>query len=490
MMNSKFTLTFIALFCIFSFSISAESNQLGSAPISKKPITITKEETKSRSTQIDILNRNAVVQFYKSNYIPYGKVKNSWTGSTKSCKIGSNSKEYDEATLQNLKYYRSMAGVPSDIRFEEKYNKFARAAALMMEAQNGLSHNPPVSWQCYSKEGREGAGSSNLCLGCVGPDAIDAYITDSGVIGVGHRIWALHPNQKAFGTGSSKRAHALYVFGEWRKSEESSQIKNVSWPPKGFVPYKFGYRPDYPWSYQAFGSGTNHKEAKVKMLINGRSIALDQESGDSGILVWYPRGLPKPNKENDYNKLTQDVSVDVEISNLLIEGKVQNIKYTVIFINPDLEELSASNTTINTNTTSQDNNIINNSTSTISNSDSSETNTADYNKEVSSSLLSSAYEGNNKKVLEALNKGADPNFSHQGWTALMYASYFGYEEIVISLLKYKADVSIELNGWNALGLADHKKHTNIVKLLQAKTTNRSLLIKNKEKPPIKTVPAP
>lgn len=461
MMNSKFTLTFIALFCIFSFSISAESNQLGSAPKSRKPIAITKEETKSRSTQIDILNRNAVVKFYKSNYIPYGKVKNSWTGNTKSCKIGSNSKEYDEATLQNLKYYRSMAGVPSDIRFEEKYNKFARAAALMMEAQNGLSHNPPVSWQCYSKEGREGAGSSNLCLGCVGPDAIDAYITDSGVIGVGHRIWALHPNQKAFGTGSTKRAHALYVFGEWRKSEESSQIKNVSWPPKGFVPYKFGYRPDYPWSYQAFGSGTNHKEAKVKMLINGRSIALDQESGDSGILVWYPRGLPKPNKENDYNKLTQDVSVDVEISNLLIEGKVQNIKYTVIFINPESEEFTTA-----------------------------DTNSTQYNKEMSSSLLSSAYEGDNKKVLEALSKGADPNISHKGWTALMYASYFGYEEIVVSLLKYKADVSIELNGWTALGLAESKKHTNIVNLLQAKTTNRSLPIGNKKKPLIQTVPAP
>jgi hypothetical protein len=75
MMNSKFTLTFIALFCIFSFSISAESNQLGSAPKSRKPITITKEETKSRSTQIDILNRNAVVQFYKSNQITFRTVK-------------------------------------------------------------------------------------------------------------------------------------------------------------------------------------------------------------------------------------------------------------------------------------------------------------------------------------------------------------------------------------------------------------------------------
>ncbi|MCG9873730.1 MAG: ankyrin repeat domain-containing protein [Leptospiraceae bacterium] len=474
-MNSKFALAFIALFFIFNFSISAESSQLGSAPKSRKPFSISKEDTKSRSIQIDIQNRSAVAEFYKSSYIPYGKIKNSWTGNTKSCKIGSNSKEYDEATLQNLKYYRAMAGVPSDIRFEEKYNKLARAAALMMEAKNSLSHNPSLSWPCYSKEGRDGAGSSNLCLGCVGPDAIDAYVTDSGVIGLGHRIWALHPNQKAFGTGSSKRAHALYVFGEWRKSEESSQIKNVSWPPKGFVPFKFGYRPDYPWSYQAFGSGTNHKEAKVKMLINGRSIALDQESGDSGILVWYPTGLPQPSKENDYNKLKQDVSVEVEISNLLIEGKIQNIKYIVTFINPESEEFTTADTNTNTNTNTNSN---------------SNSNSTQYNKEMSSSLLSSAYEGDNKKVLEALSKGADPNISHKGWTALMYASYFGYEEIVVSLLKYKADVSIELNGWTALGLAESKKHTNIVNLLQAKTTNRSFPIGNKKKPLIQTVPAP
>lgn len=465
------TFTSIALIATLGtltlFAQSNPRNKLGSAPISRKPNSITSSPSNSRSIQLDLSNRQVVAQFYKSDYIPYDKIANNWTGNTKSCSIGNNSKEYDEATLQNLKFYRAMAGVPSDVSFDEKYNKPARAAALIMEAKNDLSHNPPVTWPCYSKEGKQGASSSNLCLGCVGPNAIDAYVSDSGVQGVGHRVWALHPGQKVFGTGSSNRAHALYVFGDWRKGEEVSNIKAVSWPPKGFVPYKFGYNPNYPWSYQAFGSATNHKDAQVKMSIDGKSISLRKESGNSGILVWYPKGLPNPSKSNDYNKLTKDISIDVEISNLKINGKSENVKYKVIFINPDLE--------LDSSTTS--NNPSGNNTVVVENnpsSDNTSNNLTSFNSEMSKELLSAAYDGNAKKVEETLYKGADPNTKHQGWTALMYAAYFGHTDIVLILLKYKADPNIELDGWNAASLASYQKHYEIVKLIQSQTGKRSI----------------
>ncbi|NCN08232.1 MAG: hypothetical protein GW938_00145 [Leptospira sp.] len=449
---------------------SNSKNKLGTSPKIQSPQSISSTTTNSRALMIDLSNRENVSKMYKDEYIPYGKVPNSWTGNTKSCNIGNNSKEYDDATLQNLRYYRAMAGVPSDVSFDEKYNKSARAAALIMEAKNNLSHTPPVSWPCYSKDGKDGAGASNLCLGCVGPDAIDAYVSDTNIQGVGHRVWALHPSQKVFGTGSSKRAHALYVFGDWRKSEEVSQIKSVAWPPKGFVPYKFGYNPDYPWSYQAFGSATNHKEAQVKMTMNGKSISFRKESGNSGILVWYPNGLTKPSKSNDYNKPNEDINILVEISNLTIDGKPQNFSYTVTFIDPEkktIESSTESNATSDSNNSTATNSTESNSTN--------QSNTSNqeivYDKEMSSALLSYAYDGDSKKAEDALKKKADPNISNNGWTPLMYASYFGHKSIVETLLKYKADPSRELDGWNAASLAKYQKYDDIVELLQSKSNN-------------------
>ena len=51
------------------------------------------------------------------------------------------------------------------------------------------------------------------------------------------------------GNGSSRGAHALYVFGDWRTEEEVAHIESVAWPAAGYMPYQFGLKPDYPWSF-------------------------------------------------------------------------------------------------------------------------------------------------------------------------------------------------------------------------------------------------
>ncbi|MCB1303264.1 MAG: ankyrin repeat domain-containing protein, partial [Leptospiraceae bacterium] len=446
--------------------------RMDTGPAAQKPEGIQGQglfSFRSGALTVDRTNRRAVAQFFKDHYVPYNQVQNQWTGSVNGCRVGANSKAYDEATLQNLQYYRAMAGVPSDVSFDEKYNAKARAAALIMEAKNDLSHNPPTNWPCYSQEGAKGAGSSNLCLGCVGPNAIDAYVQDNGVGGVGHRHWALHPKQKVLGTGSSKRAHALYVFGDWRPDEEVSSIKAVVWPPEGYVPFKFGLHPDYPWSYQSFADSSSHKDAQVKMTHNGKNVSLRKEQGNNGILVWYPTGLPDTYRSNDWKK-DGDYKVDVEITNLIVDGKAQTIRYSVTFIDPEavLQENNTDNstTTDTENTTAIDNETQNNN----------ETNTT-TNPSLNPSLLAAAYHGKTEMVKDLLKRGAEPNAkSGDGWTSLMYAAYFGFPDIARALMEQGADPNVEVGGWTAAALAQRLNHSDVLSIITSasRTSQRSM----------------
>ena len=96
-----------------------------------------------------------------------------------------------------------MAGVPADITFNATKSGKAHQAALMMAAQNTLSHTPGSGWACYTAAGAEAAGKSNLALGSSGPKSINQYIQDSGAnnTAVGHRRWILSPRVVEMGTG-------------------------------------------------------------------------------------------------------------------------------------------------------------------------------------------------------------------------------------------------------------------------------------------------
>lgn len=438
----------------------ADRAKTGKAPGFRAPdgVQSVRARSTARALSVDNSNRRSVANFYKKHYVPSDRVPNAWSGDTRSCKVGNNSAAYDAATLQNLNYYRAMAGVPADVSFDEKYNAPARAAALMMEAKNDLSHGPGPGWPCYSEAGKQGAGSSNLCLGCVGPSAIDAYVQDAGVGAVGHRVWALHPQQKVLGSGSSKRAHALYVFGDWRSEEEVAGIESVAWPAAGYVPYRFGYNSDHPWSFQRFGDSVDHKRATVSMSMNGRSVSVRKET-NGHVLVWYPTGLPRGTYQNDYNRPKNDVSIHVKIDNVMVNGKAESFEYTVTFIDPDA---AASDEDLH----DEEN---------VAEDESDDTNVT-IDPSLNTPLLRSAYDGDATKASDLLARGADPNARYNGrWSALMYAAWFGHADVAAALLKAGADPGLELDGWNAAGFAKHRGHEEIVRMIGSKPKSKALV---------------
>ena len=102
------------------------------------------------------------------------------------------------------------------------------------------------SWLCYTGDGANAAGNSNLAIGGAGPAAISLYILDNGSnnTAVGHRRWILYPQTQTMATGDVSAsggypaANATWVFdSNYGGPRPDTRDGFVSWPPPGFVPY-------------------------------------------------------------------------------------------------------------------------------------------------------------------------------------------------------------------------------------------------------------
>ncbi len=138
-----------------------------------------------------------------------------WTGSTASCSAGNVSKKSQKLFLERLNYYRRQAGVYDSVLLDSALNVRSQAAALMMYANNALSHEPPKNWKCYTTAGADGSSGANLSLGENSTLALHNQVIDDGTDNwaAGHRRWILNPYQTLFGHGSTTGSMALYVFG-------------------------------------------------------------------------------------------------------------------------------------------------------------------------------------------------------------------------------------------------------------------------------------
>jgi len=330
--------------------------ELGSPPRLTEPSAFDVELPSRQTTlslKVNTRNRFEVQVFFQQRYKASIGVPIGWSGSIAGCDPGTTSGAYKEATILRVNYYRAMAGLPADVTLDADWNAKCQAAALMMSAENDLSHYPDSSWACYSEDGAEAAGNSDLAGGNMGPDAIDGYIKDPGEENyfVGHRRWVLFPAQKVMGTGSVPSsivnqtyhwsANALWVvygFGGRPPTPEW-----VAWPPEGYVPYQLVY-PRWSFSYHHAG----FDGASVTMSKSGEPIpltVLSLDKNDIGYadntIVWEPLGLPSGTPQ-------ADITYTVRISNVLVRGTPRDFEYDVTVMNPDFPAPSIQVTDIET----------------------------------------------------------------------------------------------------------------------------------------------
>ena len=291
---------------------------------------------------VDTMNREQVQLFYKTVFASSEGVPSGWNGDVKNCNAGDTTPEYKDAVLRRINWYRAMAGVPAAVKFDAGFNAKAQQAAMMMSANNQLSHYPPATWSCYNGIGAEAASKSNLSLGSSGKDAVSGQVNDNGAnnTAVGHRRWLLYPQTKVMGTGdvagigSNLSSNAIWVFDDnYFGPRPRVRDDYVAWPSRGYNPYTT-VAPRWSFSYPK----ADFSSARVSMTENGSAIAAKLETVSNNIgentLVWLPGSYVDG---MSWSRPTADTVYQVTVNDVLIAGQKRSFSYAVTVFDPDQE---------------------------------------------------------------------------------------------------------------------------------------------------------
>jgi uncharacterized protein YkwD len=136
----------------------------------------------------------------------------AWSGDVASCMPGDIAADARVRSLGLINLFRALAELPA-ITSDPARDANAQACALMMDAADTLSHTPTPDWACYTTEGAEAAGSSNIATtGAVA--AVDLYMIDPGNPDtLGHRRWILSNSIGPTGIGSTDAYSCMYTLG-------------------------------------------------------------------------------------------------------------------------------------------------------------------------------------------------------------------------------------------------------------------------------------
>lgn len=288
---------------------------------------------------LDVSQREAVRLFYKTVFASSANVASGWTGNTAGCVAGDTTAAFKAATLRRINWFRAMAGVPASVQLDATFNAKAQQAALMMAANNQLSHFPTGSWACHSAVGAEAAAKSNLALGRVGADSVaEGYMRDSGAnnAAVGHRRWLLYPQTQLMGAGDvdgSTRVNALWVFdANIAGPRPAVRDEFVAWPPAGYVPHATVY-PRWSFSYPQ----ADFSAASVTMTEDGAPLATRLEVVSNGAgentLVWFPGSYADG---MNWARPAGDTVYRVTVSDVRVGGVARSFSYTVVVFDADV----------------------------------------------------------------------------------------------------------------------------------------------------------
>src|SRR6478609_951479 len=184
-------------------------------------VASTPDEVQARSTArrvgINTTDQAAVRSAWNTMVESREGASANWTGRRDSCRAGRPSVASTQTILGGINFARGLAGL-TPVYFSRSLSAKAQQAALIMSANDTLSHDVPRAWKCWSRAGATAASRSNLYYGWqqLRPEEIvPGYLTEPGAGNVyaGHRRWILNPTAKAFGNGLTRNSHALYVVG-------------------------------------------------------------------------------------------------------------------------------------------------------------------------------------------------------------------------------------------------------------------------------------
>jgi uncharacterized protein YkwD len=217
----------------------------------------------------------------------------TWTGSVTSCTPGDIGPTARANALRLVNLYRWLAGLPP-VTTDPTHDAQDQACALMMRANNMISHMPPTTWTCYTADGATGASNSNVSSGPAVSSA-DLYMIDPGnATTIGHRRWVLSNSLGPIGIGGTDKASCMWTLVGTGKAGKPW----MAWPAAGIIPLQAvsprGTTVDSTgWTVQS--DTINLANAQVTVTVDGAAqpvtvTQLDQNYGAKYAIRFNPMG--------------------------------------------------------------------------------------------------------------------------------------------------------------------------------------------------------
>ena len=303
------------------------------------------------SLSVTTTDRRQSRAFFNAIYGASENVPIDWTGSLSGTPgtsatgaAGTTADAYKAAVQLRINWFRAMAGIPASVGMDSVESSEDQDAALMMAANNALSHTPPSTWLLYTSTGANAAGNSNLALGNVGPDAISyGYIQDFGSnnTALGHRRWILYPQTQTMATGDIpptngfSSANATWILdANVNGARPPVRDTYVAWPPPGYVPYQVVF-PRWSFSYP----GADFSGATVTMTSNGSSVPVQMEAVDNpgygeNTVAWDYNGLDGSTVDSSAPRPSSDTTYQVAVNGVMVSGSAKSFSYSVTVFDP------------------------------------------------------------------------------------------------------------------------------------------------------------
>lgn len=263
------------------------------------------------------------------------------------CYAGKLSAKFRNEFLNELNTVRALHGLPS-ITYDYAREDEMMQTALILAANNILTHYPEANTNCYSDIGAVGARTSSLEMGVrqnkhdyspaesiinMVHDKLNLFAGD-----VGHRLWMLNPflQKSAYGSVNSpsfKDTRFPYVVGTSYKVVYP--FDNPTTAPLGVIAYPYH---NYPAKYYMPGSIlsisvlTNQKNffanrnvdyVKANVVVTERSSGAKQKISN---IRYENIGVPNHIQFN-FDDLKLNVIYDVKLSNVLVNGQLKEYSY-------------------------------------------------------------------------------------------------------------------------------------------------------------------
>lgn len=260
------------------------------------------------------------------------------------CETGELTQAAKDRALEAMNQIRALHHL-APVEYSSLYDEQVMEAALIQAAAGRprAGHFPAEDARCYTEEGAEGSGSSNLSYTGTGQYSVDPasnmvrWTHDAGNIGhiasVGHRRWVLNPfaTYMSYGQVFGHSVHKVFGFDDEPPVSATVDVDYVAFPFQTY-PALF-MAPDPPWSFTVIEDRNDpwgnrypyFEDAQIRITRpdTGESLVVTDRApaplgGVLNVLSWQVEGW-------EYDTL-----YEVEISNVVLQnGTTRDYSYPV-----------------------------------------------------------------------------------------------------------------------------------------------------------------